>query len=138
MDDLQNPKDVKPTETSSSSGFSSFNETLPSDQASSPVYAGSTSAGADFVREQDKIMLILAYFFPIIPLLVVKDSEYVQWHARQGLMLCIASFLLSFTCIVPLLCVVAAFKGVIEALKPNRWEIPGVFPVTKAIFYSKK
>ena len=137
MDDLQNPNDMKPTETSSSSGFSSFNETLPSDQASSPVYAGSTSAGADFVRDQDKIMLVLAYFLPIIPLLVVKDSEYVLWHARQGLVLCIASIVLSFSCIVPLLCFVAAIKGVLEALKPNRWEIPGVYNVTKAIFSKK-
>lgn len=44
---------------------------------------------ADTVREQDKIMLILAYFgiLSLIPLLTVKDSNYVKWHAKQGIVL---------------------------------------------------
>lgn len=48
-----------------------------------------TNLPTDAVRDQDKIMLVLAYFniFGLIPLLTVKDSEYVKWHAKQGLVL---------------------------------------------------
>ena len=48
------------------------------------------SVGADTVREQDKIMLVLAYLpclLCLIPLLTVKDSPFVTWHAKQGLVL---------------------------------------------------
>lgn len=43
--------------------------------------------GTDAVRDQDKIMLVLSYLgiLSLIPLLTVKDSEYVKWHAKQGL-----------------------------------------------------
>ena len=43
--------------------------------------------GTDTIRENDKIMLVLAYLgiFALIPLLTVKDSDYVKWHAKQGL-----------------------------------------------------
>ena len=32
-------------------------------------------------------MLVLAYLgiFSLIPMLTVKDSDYVKWHAKQGL-----------------------------------------------------
>lgn len=43
--------------------------------------------GTETVRDQDKIMLVLAYLgiFSLIPMLTVKDSDYVKWHAKQGL-----------------------------------------------------
>ncbi len=43
--------------------------------------------GTDTVRDQDKIMLVLCYLgiFSLIPLLTVKDSDYVKFHAKQGL-----------------------------------------------------
>lgn len=46
------------------------------------------------VREQDKMMLFLAYFgiFSVVPYAVVKDSEYVRWHAKQGMTFCGAAF----------------------------------------------
>jgi len=49
----------------------------------------SQPATPDTVRDQDKIMLVLAYFgiFALIPFLTVKDSDYVKWHAKQGLTL---------------------------------------------------
>ena len=39
------------------------------------------------VRDQDKMMLFLCYFgvFAVIPYAVVKDSDYVRWHAKQGI-----------------------------------------------------
>jgi uncharacterized membrane protein len=43
----------------------------------------------DIVREQDKIMLVFSYLFvlSLVPLLTVNDSEYVRWHAKNGLVL---------------------------------------------------
>src|SRR4051794_2213043 len=41
------------------------------------------------VREHDKVFLILACFnvFALVPFLAVRDSDFVRWHARQGLTL---------------------------------------------------
>jgi len=100
-----------------------------------------TPEGGDVIRDQDKIMLVLAYFgiFSLIPYLTVKDSEYVRWHAKQGLVLCGASFawgivgfLLNF---IPFLgwclyfcgfigIMVVAVMGIVKAFEPKRWKIP--------------
>ncbi len=47
------------------------------------------AAATETVRNEDKIQLVLAYLgiLAIIPLLTVKDSPFVQWHAKQGLVL---------------------------------------------------
>ena len=54
------------------------------------------SVGGDTVREQDKVQLILAYLgiLSLIPMLTVKDSEFVKWHAKQGLVLFIVFLLI--------------------------------------------
>lgn len=51
--------------------------------------------GTDTVREQDKIMLVLSYLgvLALIPLLTVKDSDFVKWHAKQGLILGVGGFI---------------------------------------------
>lgn len=114
----------------------SFEDQLPADNAGiAPVSADNAiHGGADVIREQDKIMLILAYLFPIVPFLTVKDSEYVTWHARQGLVNWILSIIISCTCIGAIFCIYVCVKGIIESLKPNRWEAPLVSNITKAIF----
>ncbi len=49
--------------------------------------AEAPKAPTEAVRDQDKMMLILAYLgiFGLVPFSVVKDSDYVHWHAKQGL-----------------------------------------------------
>ena len=96
-------------------------------------------------------MLVLAYFgiFALIPFLTVKDSDYVKWHAKQGLTFAgtviVAEIALGivmtiltmvihalgvlFSCMMPLVglgilgtsiyCMVKAFAG-------ERWRIPVV------------
>jgi len=105
--------------------------------------AQSDPAGyGDLIREQDKIMLVLAYFsiFSLIPLLTVRDSEYVRWHAKQGLALAVLGFawsvvgaLLIFvlprlmTCLYPLVglgFLVLSVMGIVKAFGPQRWRIP--------------
>jgi fumarate reductase subunit D len=93
--------------------------------------------GAETVREQDKVMLILSYLgiLSLIPLLTVKDSEYVKWHAKQGLTLSLGAFVvmlvLAFVPIVGLVnCLLApgtlvvAIMSILKALKGERWRIP--------------
>ncbi|MDR0964995.1 MAG: DUF4870 domain-containing protein [Myxococcales bacterium] len=109
----------------------------------------------DVIREQDKIMLILAYAFPFIPFFTVKDSEYVQWHAKQGMALWISVVGLSIvlgiiscplafigigfltSILIPVLGIAATIAGVmaiLEALKPNRWKIPVVEQISAKLF----
>lgn len=119
----------------------SFEPQLPADNAGiAPVSADTAiHGGADVIREQDKIMLILAYLFPFVPFFTVKDSEYVMWHARQGLVLWGLSFVLSLFCItIPLafVCCGFAIKGLLEALKPNRWEAPCAYAIVQKIWKS--
>ena len=111
-----------------------------------PIAVDTALAGADVIREQDKIMLVLAYLFPFVPFFTVKDSAYVKWHASQGLALWVTCVVGSIILgIIPLIgCVasplfgiavmIACIKGIIEALKPARWEIPIVGSVAKKLF----
>ncbi|MDP2272261.1 MAG: DUF4870 domain-containing protein [Archangium sp.] len=95
------------------------------------------SVGGDTVREQDKIQLVLAYLglLSLIPLLTVKDSEFVKWHAKQGLVLFIGLVIVNFLQVIPFIgqlvgCVafigyvVAVIMGVTKALKGERFPIP--------------
>ena len=55
--------------------------------STTPPAPSEAPAGIEAVRDQDKMMLFLAYFgiFALIPFSVVKDSDYVHWHSKQGL-----------------------------------------------------
>ena len=113
----------------------------PQNQQQNPIQAVS---GTDQVREQDKIMLILAYLgiFALIPLLTVKDSDYVKWHAKQGLVfglgggfaLAILMTILGFIpmlglvldCVLWLGYLAVNIMCMIKAVKGERWPIPVV------------
>ena len=95
------------------------------------------SVGGDTVRDQDKIQIVLAYLscLCLIPLLTVKDSEYVKWHAKQGLVLMIAGILVNLLHVIPIVgnllaCVaslaifVCMIMGIVKGLGGQRWRIP--------------
>lgn len=93
---------------------------------------------SDAVREQDKIMLVLAYaplLLCLIPLLTVKDSEFVRWHAKQGLVLTLVGgvttgIILVIPFVQMLLCVlspgllVVHLMAIMKALRGERWHLP--------------
>lgn len=97
------------------------------------------SVGGESVREQDKIQLVLAYLgcLCLIPLLTVKDSEFVKWHAKQGLVLNIGGGIaLTILGMIPIVGLVTCLLGpallvvdimaIMKALKGERWRIPVV------------
>ena len=97
------------------------------------------SVGGDTVREQDMMMLILAYapcLLCLIPFLTVKDSEYVKWHAKQGLVLNLIGVGLSVISVVPIMffltcpasvgLLVVSILAIMKALKGERWNLPVV------------
>lgn len=105
--------------------------------------------GTDTVRDQDKVMLVLAYLslLALIPYLTVKDSLFVKWHARQGLALVIFAVAWSVLeavvglipvvrMLVPLMAcamgvgyIVVAIMGITKAFAGERWRIPFISDV---------
>jgi len=92
------------------------------------------SIGAEQVRDQDKIHLVLSYIsiLGLIPLLTVKDSPFVRYHAKQGLALnliggLVSSVLAGFMgigCLLGLAVIVIDIVAIMKALKGERWNIP--------------
>lgn len=92
------------------------------------------------VREQDKIYLVLSYLglLALLPLFLVKDSAFVQWHAKQGLTLSVGMFVLFvvFNVIPYLGCLVSgllsiawialSIMAILRAFNGERWRIPVV------------
>jgi uncharacterized membrane protein len=111
--------------------------------APAPASEAPVLAGADVIRDQDKIQLVLAYFgiLALIPLITVKDSDYVHWHAKQGTALMALWFAWALVggiivvipvagaCLYSLVhlgFLVLAAMGIIKAFGPSRWKIPVV------------
>lgn len=97
------------------------------------------SIGAEQVREQDKIHLVLSYLgiLALIPLLTVKDSPFVTYHAKQGVTLNVIGFVaLSVLSLIPIVNLVTCLlwpallvvdvMAIMKALKGERWNIPVV------------
>jgi fumarate reductase subunit D len=93
--------------------------------------------GTDTVRDQDKIMLVLAYLgiLALIPLLTVKDSDFVKWHAKQGLVLGLGGGIIAtiigmipviglISCLLMPAILVLCVMGIIKAMAGQRWRIP--------------
>ncbi len=94
------------------------------------------------VREEDKIHLVLAYLglLALIPLITVKDSPFISWHAKNGLILglgggivlsIVSAILTPVFCIGPLIglaggiaLIVVDVMAMLKALNGQRWRIP--------------
>lgn len=63
--------------------------------------------------QPDAVMVFLSYFgiFALIPLLTVKDNDYVRWHAKQGLTFMVAAIAASIA-----LSIVAAIIGFVPVI----------------------
>ncbi len=108
-------------------------------------------AGTEAVRNEDKIMIVLSYLgiLALIPLLTVKDSPFVTWHAKNGLVLGLGGALVLavlsaligwipllgslFVAVGWLLWVVLHVMGIVKGLAGVRWRIPGVTDVAEKL-----
>lgn len=103
--------------------------------------------GKETVRDQDKIMLILSYLglLSLIPLLTVKDSDYVVFHARQGIVLFAFAILLQILNVVPVIgwivgclgsvaVLVLMVMGIVKALGGERWRMPLISDIVSKVF----
>ncbi len=108
----------------------------PEDKVQSPVIQ-SVGSPTETVRDNDKIMLILSYLgiLALIPYLTVKDSEYVTWHAKQGVTLGVTGFVVltiwgfipGLNCLSPvgaLGLLVISIMGMVKGVNGIRWRIP--------------
>lgn len=100
-------------------------------------------------REQDGAMIFLSYlwFLALVPFLTVKDSDFVRWHAKQGLTLSavwlvlwivmfVVSLVVGMVPVLGLLVDLVMYLGVglggfvlwlmalIKAFNGERWKIP--------------
>lgn len=110
----------------------------PEDQLQGQTIQAVQPGAAETVRDQDKIMLVLAYLgiFALIPLLTVKDSEFVKWHAKNGLVLGVGGgialsilgalpFIQILVCIAAPALLIVDILAMVKALNGERWRIPG-------------
>lgn len=107
------------------------------DEQLKPQPIQTVNAPTTSVREQDKMMLVLAYLglLALIPLLTVKDSEYVKWHAKNGLVLGFGgAIVLTILGAIPLIGLITSLLGpallvvdimaMVKALNGEKWRIP--------------
>jgi len=89
--------------------------------------------------DENKYVAALSYIWLLflVPLLAKKESPFAQFHAKQGMVLCIASIILSFIPFFGWLANIALFVVVIIALiktlSGQAWEIPLVKDAVKKI-----
>ncbi|MFZ5365105.1 MAG: DUF4870 domain-containing protein [Patescibacteria group bacterium] len=99
--------------------------------------ASSSNAPKDKDIEENKTVAMLSYIWILflIPLFSKKDSKFCQFHAKQGLVLFIASLVISLIGIIPILgwitgfilgilLLILAIMGIVKALQGEYWEMP--------------
>ena len=107
-----------------------------------------SSSGTGGGKSNNTVMLILSYLWllALIPYITEKEDAEVQWHAKHGLVLCVAEFILwivlfilQFIPILGCLLYIVAFFGVcvihvmaiVKATKGERLMIPYVSEYTE-------
>lgn len=111
--------------------------------APAPVTAPEVHSAYDAKDVADnKFVAALSYvgILFLVPLLVKKDSPFAQFHAKQGLVLCIAFFVGSFIFWFPIIGWAAAIfllvvdiMALVKTLSGEAWSIPGVKDVVKKL-----
>ena len=95
--------------------------------------------GKPTTTQDDKLMGALSYLWilSVVMLIIKKDSQFVKFHAAQGLILFIASIIFWFIpvlgWILNLVIVILIIVGFLKALSGEQWEIPVVGMLAKKI-----
>jgi uncharacterized membrane protein len=103
-------------------------------------------APAGTVSSNRSVMIVLSYLWilSLVPLLVEKEDQEVQWHAKHGIVLMVAEivfwiafnivvYMIPFGCIVGLIGPVVALAflavhvvAIVKGLNGQRFMIPGL------------
>lgn len=90
------------------------------------------------LSSDSKLMAGLSYIWilSIIMLILKKDDEFVKFHAKQGLIL----FIISFVGFIPiigwiiaLVVIILDIVGLIKALSGEKWKVPLVGDIAEKI-----
>jgi len=95
---------------------------------------------------ENKLLAAISYLgvLCLIPLLLKKDDKFVQFHAKQGLVLFIAEIVVSFINIIPFLgqmiwlfvslaFLLISIIGLIKACQGEWWKIPFLYEYSQKI-----
>ncbi len=83
--------------------------------------------------EENKVIAALSYLWILflVPLLLKRQSKFVQFHAKQGLVLFIVEIIGSFIYWIPVIgwalfiaVLVFSIYGLVQALAGKYWEMP--------------
>lgn len=89
--------------------------------------------------EHERFTAALSYVWvlSLYPLLMKKNSPFIQFHAKQGVVLFVIEILsfvfLVFAPLVIILCVIASIMGIRAALAGQYWSIPFLGNLVKKI-----
>ncbi len=88
--------------------------------------------------QEDHLIAAIGYLglLCFVPLLLKPDSDYAQFHGKQGLSIFIVEVVIAIVGIIPVLgwlismvgfivCALASVYGIINAMQGNKTEIPG-------------
>lgn len=96
----------------------------------------------DLDVEDNKIVAALSYVWILclVPLFLKRDSKFAQFHARQGLVLCIAEIVGSLIFWFPIFgqllflgLLVISILGFIKTLNGEWWQAPVIYNLSQKI-----
>lgn len=95
-----------------------------------------TKTSSDPNIEKDKTVAALSYVWILflIPLLSKKHSKFSQFHAKQGLILFLLSFVSWFPVfgwLIGLAIIVVSIIGILKCLEGAWWKIPYIYDLSK-------
>lgn len=99
-----------------------------------------TDASASSPAHANRVVAVLSYLwiFFVVPLVLRPNDEFVQFHAKQGIVVALAWFVLWVIGIIPLLGWLIFFIGgmlllvvnvlaIVKAWQGERWQIPYLY-----------
>ena len=97
-------------------------------------------------KTDNRILAAVSYLgiLCLIPLMLKRDDKYVEFHAKQGLVLFIAEIIVWFINIIPflgqmiwlmasLVFLAVSIIGLVKAYQGEKWEIPFLADYAKKI-----
>ncbi|OIP80136.1 MAG: hypothetical protein AUK20_01655 [Parcubacteria group bacterium CG2_30_45_37] len=95
-----------------------------------------TSLDPDIEKNKTVAALSYVWILFLIPLLGKKHSKFCQFHAKQGLVLFLLSFIAWFPLVgwlVGLAIIVVSIMGILKCQEGVWWKIPYIYDLSKKI-----